>query len=94
MQAIYYLPKEVSVTEGELIRLHASHDAYSLWFSVSCDDSWYERINYVFYCIDDVFYIFNFDFSTKVHFVGTYRTTNISSTSVIFFRQLLPSWKY
>lgn len=34
MQAVYYFPKEIPVTEDEEVVLVASHDEYSLWFSL------------------------------------------------------------
>lgn len=47
MQAIYYLPKEIDVREGEEINLISCHDEFSLWFNLRSDlkisDSDYER---------------------------------------------------
>ncbi|XP_070575003.1 protein arginine N-methyltransferase 7-like [Ptychodera flava] len=34
IQAAYYLPQEVYVQKGEVLKLTASHDDYSLWFDV------------------------------------------------------------
>ncbi|XP_014662743.1 PREDICTED: protein arginine N-methyltransferase 7-like [Priapulus caudatus] len=35
MQAVYYIPKELSVRVDSAISVHAHHDEYSLWFSVT-----------------------------------------------------------
>lgn len=34
MQSVYFLPAEISVKEGEQLRLTVCHDDYSLWFSL------------------------------------------------------------
>ncbi|XP_049811197.1 protein arginine N-methyltransferase 7-like isoform X1 [Schistocerca nitens] len=34
MQAVYYLPKELTVTNGETLTLYTSHDEFSLWFDL------------------------------------------------------------
>lgn len=37
MQALYYLPKDVKVTENQELNLISNHDEYSLWFDVVKD---------------------------------------------------------
>ncbi|KAK1163431.1 protein arginine N-methyltransferase 7-like isoform X1 [Acipenser oxyrinchus oxyrinchus] len=37
MQCVYFLPVEMHVTEGEMVRLTLCHDDYSLWYNIQPD---------------------------------------------------------
>ncbi|XP_067905761.1 protein arginine N-methyltransferase 7 isoform X3 [Heterodontus francisci] len=36
MQCVYFLPEELTVQEGECLRISATHDDYSLWYKLEC----------------------------------------------------------